>query len=623
MISNIVNRHILIVFVILIFFSGLSAWCQNQQKADSLKSIVHSKLYTSEKHLLDVLGDIATYESVPDSSLYYSKLALDQVTKIGDESKGIGIYMNMGVAYRLKGSLNESLKYLFKCAKLADKYQYQKDMAMAYGEIASVYASNNDLTNAAVYEEKAIVILRAEQSRFELTGVLINAGYTSFSLGDLEQALVYYNEAEVLSDSLDVPIYKAYTIGNRALVYQRKGDLDNAEKDLKQALELLADIGDEYAIADYSNQLGHLYAQKGLMDEAIKYLDNGVEIATRLDLKEQLRDAHLLLSQLYEKESDFEEALLHRVDYMAYKDSIENTANTKKMADLRTEYEVSLKDKEIIELEKKQLISRIYMITSLLLLILAVVLLLFFRQRWKNSKLLAESQRKSHNERITNVLKTQESKALQAMVTGRENERKRLAKELHNHFGSLMATIKVNLSAVEDVGLPNYTTLSTLVDQACNDIRNLSHSLNIGIEDDFGLVPALKELINHLKQVNGLQAEFSATMCEETLVTENEIVIYRIVQELVSNVLKHAKATKLSVQLICFEEEGMVNILVEDNGTGFDFEKVTKTNSGGMGIMSLEKLIHDLHGDIKYDSNPNSGTTVNIDLPISFITISY
>ncbi len=208
------------------------------------------------------------------------------------------------------------------------------------------------------------------------------------------------------------------------------------------------------------------------------------------------------------------------------------------------------------------------------------------------------------------------------MVQGQEMERKRLAQELHNHFGSLLATIKINLNAIDVGTIANLPTLTTLVDQACTDIRSLSHALNMGISADFGLVPALKELTAHLQQANGLEVEFSASMYQQQMAAENEICIYRIIQELVSNVLKHAEASKLSISLTFFDEENLVNILVQDNGRGFDAGKVHKTASG-MGLRSLKKMVTEMNGDMEFDSNSVSGTTVNIDLYYTPLSLDY
>jgi signal transduction histidine kinase len=140
----------------------------------------------------------------------------------------------------------------------------------------------------------------------------------------------------------------------------------------------------------------------------------------------------------------------------------------------------------------------------------------------------------------------------------------------------------------------------------------------MGVAEDFGLVPALKELFEHIKQSGKLKIEFTPSMGDCQINPEHEIYIYRIVQELVSNVLKHAKATKLSLMLTCFKDENLVNILVQDNGSGCD-QKTVKSKSDGMGLNSLSKIVQCMQGEILFDSNGINGTTVNIDLPIKTV----
>jgi two-component system NarL family sensor kinase len=118
-----------------------------------------------------------------------------------------------------------------------------------------------------------------------------------------------------------------------------------------------------------------------------------------------------------------------------------------------------------------------------------------------------------------------------------------------------------------------------------------------------------------LRQSGELAVEFGASMGNRAMESDEEITIYRIVQELVSNVLKHAQATKLSILLTCFEEENLINIMVQDNGIGFQ-ESPKRTNSNGMGIKSLHQMVNSLNGEMKLDSSAKSGTTVNIDLPL-------
>lgn len=588
---------------------------QNQAKADSLKLVLTQQDTLSPVSRMAILANIAAHASSPDEVLLYSGKLLELASKYKQHGYVIEAYESIGVAYRLMGNLTKSLESLFRSAHLAIDHDDKKQLITAYLEIANTYTANKDNRNALLYNRKAIDIIRQHGDKQQLAINLLNTGYNYYTLNEYDSALLFYNEAEPLFESIDLEIGKAYTIGNRALVYWKQGNFPYAEQNLLKAIEMLAPLGDLFGMADYYNHLGKLYAELGNLEKAIYHTRKAHDIAEAENLKEQLRDASQLLSELYKIKKDYARAFAYQSKYISCKDSIESSENTRQLANLRTEFEISLKEKEIVLLEKHQLLNRIYIMIAIFLLLLAVLILLYFRQRFLTAELVAANRQKQHDEDIRNLLSTQETKALQAMVQGQEKERRRLAQELHNHLGSVLATIKVNMNAIDENAIANYHTITTLVDQACSDIRSLSHSLNMGVSDNFGLVAALTELTRHLQQANRLKVEFTAAMCHQHLEAQYEIIIYRIVQELVSNVLKHSEATELSIQLTCFDEESLMNIIVQDNGKGFDVEEQSDSGSG-MGLKSLREMITDLHGEIRFDSNNNSGTTVDIDLPI-------
>ncbi|MFP9115801.1 tetratricopeptide repeat protein [Flavobacterium sp. RHBU_3] len=602
------------LYYVLIFLCSQLLIAQNQHEADSLKHILAAGNLSPERQM-DLFSKIALHSSSPDEVLLYADKLLSLSTKFDKPVYTVDAYHYKGVGYRLQGNLKKALENLFHSAALAAENKLYEPQAEAYSEVANIYSANNDLKNALLYNKKATSILRQrKKGSLELAINLLNTGYHYYLLKELDSALLLYDEAGPIIQKTKKEICNAYLIGNKALVYWKQGKYDIAEKDLLEAINLLNSLQDEFGETDYHNQLGNLYFERGQKAKAEQHALKGLSLAEKLELKEQIRDASYLLYKLNRDKNDFEKALEYQTLYVVYEDSIENSENTKQLANLRTEYEVSLKENEIVLLEKDQLLNRIYIIIAIFLLITAVLLNLYFRQRLKNTRLTVLNEQKRHDQEVKDLLTAQETKSLKTMIQGQEKERKRLAQELHNHFGSLMATIKVNLNAIDETSIPNYTNLTSLVDQACNDIRNISHTLNMGISQDFGLVPAIRELTDRLSRVNGLEAEFSASMGGESIGFDNEVVIYRVVQELISNVLKHAEASRLSIQLIYFEEDALVNILVQDNGKGFDVDK----GSAGIGLKSLTDMVTNLHGDIKFDSNPASGTTVIIDLPVSY-----
>lgn len=604
-----------ILFATFFLIISESINAQFQSIADSLKQVLLREKSMPVSLKLSTLNEIVLASSSPGDKLLFADQLLDLAVKNDHLEYVAKAHLSLGLAYRLKGNMKKSLEHLFICAKMSNENGFNNLLAQVFGEIASSYFSTNDYRKSLSYQLRSIEILKNQGNNQQLALILLNTGFNYYTLDELDSALLLYNEAEPLFDKVNLPIGKAYTVGNRALVYWKQGDYSKAEQDLFSAIDMLEPLGDQFGIADFHNQLGRIYLEQNKYSKAIEHTQKALKLARNADMKEQVRDAVRILSELYSSRKEYKKALEYQTLFMAYKDSIENTDQVKKLADMRTEFEVSLREKEIDLLEKRQRLVKTYIVIAIILLILSFVLVLYFRQRFRTAQLINVAQRKQHNEKINDMLNQEQTKALQSMIQGRDNERKRLAQELHNHFGSLLATVKVNLNGLDDVNSPKYQTITTLVDQACTDIRNMSHSLNMGIAEDFGLIPALKELIAHLEQSGKIEVEFTPSIGNFQIDSENEILIYRIIQELISNVLKHAKATRLSVMITCFADENLVNILVHDNGIGFE-NKTTHGKSDGMGLNSLRKMVISRNGELSIDSNPSGGTTVNIDLPI-------
>ncbi len=608
---KLVDRKIFLLFFI--WFCAEIAQGQNVKIIDSLKS----RLRDNDLHrsiILDHYDQIARYSSSPNDKITYANLLLESLSEEENVKYQINAYRVLGVAHRLLGDLEKSLEYLFLSSSLASSSIEKNLLGEAYIEIAITYTANDDLANSLLYENKAIDLLRGLRKYKELAINLLNTGYTYYSMSKYDTALLYYNEAAPIFDSLGITIGQAYNLGNRALVYWKTGELQKAEKDLLNAVDMLIPLGDQYGMADYHNQLGNLYLETGENKKSIYHTRKSLEMAEALGLKEQARDASLVLSKLSGEQGNFQEAYGLHQEYVAYRDSIQSEETTKAMADQRTEFEVSLREKEIEVLEKDKQLQNIYIIVALVLLLAFILLFLLSRQRLITNKLAAKSERDQHEKDVQNLLQGQEKKTLQSMIEGREKERKHLAGELHNHLGSLLATVKMNLNGFEQED-DRVSTLHHLVDQVYNDVRNMSHALNMGVSEDFGLVSALKELVEHLSQSGKIKIEFNAAVSDCSIPFEQEIVLYRVVQELVSNVLKHAKATEMTLLLTCFEDDQLLNIMVADNGKGFDAE-AAKVKSNGMGLHSLEGMVQGLHGEMEIDSQPGKGTTVNIDFPL-------
>lgn len=215
-------------------------------------------------------------------------------------------------------------------------------------------------------------------------------------------------------------------------------------------------------------------------------------------------------------------------------------------------------------------------------------------------------------------IKESEHMAMNALLEGQEQERKRLAREIHDGIGPILSTVKMNLSGIEDeIETLNHSLGEkfrksySMIDEAANDLRSISHNLMPKLLSDFGLVEALETHCEKINDTKGIKVDFihSGKIYRLDMVTE--LALYRISQELINNTLKYAMAKKITLQLI--KRDTNIQLMYEDDGQGFSYQKVDK----GLGLMNIENRAKALAGEVVIDSQPGKGMTATIEIPLN------
>jgi two-component system sensor histidine kinase DegS len=200
------------------------------------------------------------------------------------------------------------------------------------------------------------------------------------------------------------------------------------------------------------------------------------------------------------------------------------------------------------------------------------------------------------------------------MIEGQEKERQRIANELHDDLGGLMATVKLHFNALKEKQTPElYTKTNELIDEAYNKVRTVAHAKNSGVIAKQGLLKAINEMADKVSASNKIMIHVVDHGLENRLENSLELTLFRITQELITNIIKHAEATEATIHITNHEDS--LNLMVEDNGKGFNPSQITKTNKG-MGISSIDKRVEYLNGTMTIESDENQGTTIIIDIPI-------
>jgi signal transduction histidine kinase len=207
--------------------------------------------------------------------------------------------------------------------------------------------------------------------------------------------------------------------------------------------------------------------------------------------------------------------------------------------------------------------------------------------------------------------------ALRRVVGAQELERRRLARELHDETGQSLTSVLLGLRAVEESATPEETRTALerarkTVVQTLQDVRRLAVELRPKALDDFGLVPALRRLSEGFSEQTGIHVEVESNLGDERLPSEVETALYRIVQEALTNVVKHARATNVSV--LVTRKDGRVGAVIEDDGRGFDRENV---RDAGLGLIGMEERVALLDGSLQVESSEGAGATIVVDVPLT------
>jgi signal transduction histidine kinase len=394
-------------------------------------------------------------------------------------------------------------------------------------------------------------------------------------LGNYDQALTELQVAERLLDTFNLPREKANLAANFSAVY---ANLDNYRRARQVASEALPT----------AEAVGDFVLQKRILEQ---------------------------LAVSCEKLGDFAAAATYYRRLAEVSRQIFDTEKNNRLLTLERQYETEKKERRILEqqlnIQRQNTQKRLMLILFSLLLAAALVGLLWFRSRLRYNRRIAAQEAELQNRRIREMEQEQKLLAAGAMLDGQEEERKRIAKDLHDGLGGLLSTIKLHFNAVQEQvrqleALQAYQRAGEMIDSACEEVRRISHNMMPGALAKLGLIAAVEDLVEDLRRASKLDISIQTQQWASRLDEAREAMLFRIVQELLYNAVKHAEASRIAVQLV--HSDQMVTLTVEDNGKGFDPEQAKLT--GGLGLKSIASRVHYLGGSVQFNSVAGKGTSV-------------
>ncbi len=572
---------------------------------------------------LSKLGDLRINNGKYLEALNYLREALLYAPQSAEGLQELAsIYNDIGRALVYKGAYEQSLNYLFQAEQLAKKYpdpNNKVSLGGTYNNIGMALGylepEQQDSSKALYYLDLAEKIARAENDYNLTATVLANKGVIYKQQKDWQKSLELYNAGLKIAREHNFRRIQHGLLNNLGDIYLSFGKPEQALPYLQEALAIQGNINPYYQVTALAS-LGQAHFQLKDYNKAEKILNQALSNAESFQLSHNIINIHQLLAKLYEAIGKIDNAYHHHKNYTYLKDSLSNEQVKTNMYQLDLKYRITQKDKELLE---KQLMitrqeSRIQKNNILIagavtgIVILSILLASLIRSYRNKQRLQAE--------KIRTLQKEQEISQLKAIMHGEEKERARLARELHDGIGSQLAAIKMNFRAVtkDYPGLEEIKPLVDIIDMignTANDVRSTAHNLMPDVLTRYGLSNALMLYCEQINKSGQLQTDLHLYGEIDELNDSFTLLLYRIVQELIQNIIKHAEANHAIIQIR--KQDQQLRIVVEDNGKGFS----ASGTPSGTGLRQLAARIESVQGEMLIDSTEGKGTVIYIELNCS------
>ena len=556
-----------------------------------------------------------------DSSLLYLRKATDVLAREKDFFHEANAYIKMSYLFRKKAGNDSAYFYLFEANKLYTSLKDSLGIAQVISELGELDINYGSYKEAKEKLTLAASILTRFKDSLTLSKVLNRQGFAFYYEGDKETAIKYFLKAKEFHEALHLERLLAYDYNFLGSAYQYLEKDKLSREYLGKALAYFKkhDMASDMAEVLYNIGIGFYNAD--VLDSSIYYFEKILLLPKQSATDYVALQTYSSLSDAYAEKGNYKKAYNYQVKYTTLNDSLLNNEKIKQIAEMRTRYETEKKEQQIIllnEQNRTKLAQRNFFIagTAILLLIL-LGLSFYYTQRHK----IVIKNEQIAQEKISSLLKEQEIKSYDAMIEGQEEERKRIATDLHDRLGSMLSTVKLlfgNLNEKIDIhqadNQKQYDKASSLLDEAVLEVRRIAQNLSTGMVITFGLIPALEEFCDSIRESKLLKCKFLCYGIDERMEQHIEIGIFRMMQEIVNNVLKHAKAKNLTIQINRTEDS--ISVTVEDDGVGFNVQEKSK----GMGLKNLETRAFKMGGTYNVDSKPGYGTISIIEIPLTHDT---
>ena len=533
------------------------------------------------------------------------------------------VYNSLGNVYKYLGQYKNALQYFEEGLGIRESQNDEKGISKSLNEIALVHESMGMYQYALTLHQKSLSIAQAINYKPGMATSYQNMGNIYFKLFELDKALSFYEKSLELKASFSDLVDYHDLIHNMGVLYGKKGEYEQALKYLNQSLEVRESADDKMKMAESYFHIGRINSDEKEYDQAKKFFQKSLSITQSIGSPSLQALILKEMADVYSEEKNSEKALHYYLLASGITDSLSHQERSALDYDknlLESQHNIRLLEKDLslekLSNEKNTILLYSVIAVSVLILISAILSMIGIRNRHRLK--IAEQNTQISKKEIDDLLQTQELKLMSAMLEGQDEERNRIAKDLHDRLGGILSIVRLHFKAMEKnihqleaQNQEQYALATHLLHEASETVRSISHDIGDRLLMNLGLIPALQDLANTIESSKALEVSVIHHGMKEELDKKIEINLFKIIQELLSNILKHAEAKSITINLI--QKTNTLTVMVEDDGKGFD--QNSENFNEGMGLLNIRSRIDELNGIFDIDSQPGYGTTITLEVP--------
>ena len=560
-----------------------------------------------------------------DSAIIALEQAVYVTKQLKDTFRMARVLGNIGNVYLHKKDRVKAIGYYLQAAKLLETCGNQNGLATLYSNLCSLLDGQKEYDKALEYGNKAIILAQKTEDDESLVNAMINLSNTYGDINQPGKVIELLEKVLPLAKKNEDLDQISTVYHDMGIYYFNKRDFSSSLEKYLESYRYVKQMGNMYHLCTVCSSLAKVYHKLKQEDKALAYILQAEKLADTVGSRVDLKEIYTTRAEIEQQRGNYKLAAEYFSKTLELSDSLFKAETSEKVAEVEAQYQNEKKQKEIVQLEKDKQIQSLslkqkstlnYFLISSLAVLIIFGFLVYRNLRHRHQ--LSKQQDELQQQRIRELEKDRQLVAVDSMLKGQEEERSRLAKDLHDGLGGLLSGVKFSLSNMKDNLIITPDNMAVfersldMIDTSIKELRRVAHNMMPEMLTRFGLDEALKEYCNTINATNLLAAKYQSMGMDSRLEKSSEIIIYRIIQELLNNIMKHAAASEAIVQLI--KEEGRFSIIVEDNGKGFD--TVSLKNNNGAGLVSIQSRVDYLKGRFEIHSETGKGTLINIEFNI-------